>query len=198
MSASQQGSRRRRGLSPDERRTIVLDTATRLFTDHGVHAVGMDRLIAECGLGKMSVYRVFATKDDLVDAYLTRLADQILGYIDVDIATADDPRAALHTILNSIEQDLRRKDFRGCPFGNAAGEYDDPHHPARRIAREYRRSLLDRLDRTGRRIDPHQGPQLARQLAALIDGAYLNAAHLGPDGPASEALALARHLIDSL
>jgi AcrR family transcriptional regulator len=195
MGATGQGSGRARRLPNDERRRIVLDTATRLFTAHGVHAVGMDRLIAASGLGKMSVYRVFATKDELVGAYLDRLAEHILALIDRDIATAEDPRAALHAILDAIEHDLRRSDFRGCPFGNAAAEYDDRNHPARRVARQYRHALLDRLDHTARLIDPDQGHQLARQLAVLIDGAYLSTAHLGPDGPGAEGIALARRLI---
>lgn len=174
----------------------MLDVATRLFTAHGVHAVGMDRLIAETGLAKMSVYRLYATKDALVGAYLSRLAEVILGYIDGDIAAAADPRAALHLVLDGVEIDLRRPDFRGCPFGNAAGEYDDRDHPARQVARSYRQSLLGRLDETARLIDPVEGPRLARRLAALIDGAYLSTAHLGPDGPGAEAIALARDLVD--
>ena len=196
MRPTQQGPRAPR-LSTDERRGIVLETATRLFAAHGVHAVGMDRLIAETGLGKMSVYRVFATKDELVGAYLDRHATNILRLIDRDIDDIDDPRAALHAILDGVELDLRRPDFRGCAFGNAAAEYDDHDHPARRVAREYRRELLDRLDRTARRIDVDGGPRLARQLAVLIDGAYLSTAHLGPDGPSAEGVTLARQLIDA-
>ncbi len=196
MTASRQGSGRAARLSGDERRALVLDAATRLFTSHGVHAVGMDRVIAETGLGKMSVYRVFATKDELIGAYLDRLAEQILTMIDRDIESAEHPRAALHAILDGVEHDLGRSDFRGCPFANAAGEYDDRDHPARRVAREYRAALLDRLDLTARGIDPVRGAVLARQLAVLIDGAYLSTAHLGPDGPGADGIALARALVD--
>ena len=176
----------------------MLDTATRLFTAHGVHAVGMDLLIAETGLAKMSVYRLFPTKDDLVGVYLTRLETEILGLIDDSIDRADSPRAALHAILDGIETDLQRPDFRGCPFGNAASEYGDPTHPARRIASHYRRQLLARLDATARRLHPARGSAVARQLAVLIDGAYLSTAHLGPHGPSADGLTLARQLIDQL
>lgn len=157
----------------------------------------MDSLIAETGLAKMSVYRLYPTKDDLVGAYLTRLAADILTLIDEAIAAAESPRQALHTVLDAIEADLRRPGFRGCPFGNAAAEYDEPAHPAREVARDYRLHLLERLDATARRLDPAAGALLARRLAVLIDGAYLNAANLGPDGPASDGLGLARLLIDT-
>ena len=175
----------------------MLDTATRLFTAYGVHAVGMDRLIAESGLGKMSVYRLFPTKDDLVEAYLTRLAERVLQLIDDDIARAGDPRVALHAVLDAIEKDLSRPDFRGCPFGNAAAEYDDPRHPSRRVARDYRSGLLTRLHDTALQVDPRDGAVLGRRLAVLIDGCYLSAAHLGPAGPAADGLALARTLVDT-
>ena len=196
MVASGQGPSRAPRLTVEERRRIVLDTATRLFTQHGVHAVGMDRLIAETGLSKMSVYRVFATKDELVGAYLDQLRTRIFELIDRDVEDGEDPRLALHAILTSIEADVRRPDFRGCPFGNAAAEYDDLEHPARRIAQEYRQGLLDRLQRLTSELDPDEGRRLARQLAVIIDGAYLSAAHLGAGGPASEGIVLARSLID--
>lgn len=174
----------------------MLDTARRLFIAHGVHAVGMDRLITESGLGKMSVYRLFPTKDELVGAHLRRLAGEILSLIDEAVQQADGPRSALYAILDGIEVDLRRADFRGCPFGNAAAEYDDPAHPARVVAHDYRLALLHRLEQVAARLGREQGRQLAQRLAVIIDGAYLNAAHLGPDGPAAEGLKLGRYLID--
>jgi AcrR family transcriptional regulator len=180
----------------DERRQLVLDAAERLFRSRGVHAVGMDELIAATGLAKMSVYRTFHTKDALVSAYLTRLAEGIVGSIDAEIARANDPRDALTAVLDAIAADLRRPDFRGCPFGNAAGEFGEPDHPVRAAARDYRRQLHARL---GVLVERAGGPEVvADQLAVLIDGAYLNAAHLGPDGPAAAGLGLARRLVADL
>ncbi|MGN6607485.1 MAG: TetR/AcrR family transcriptional regulator [Jatrophihabitans sp.] len=180
----------------DERRALVLDTAERLFRARGVHAVGMDELIAAAGLAKMSVYRLFPTKDALVGAYLTRLADGILALIDADATTAADPRDALVAMLDAIAADLRRPDFRGCPFGNAAAEFEDAAHPARTVARDYRRGLRTRL---GELVARAGGPvTVADQLAVIVDGAYLNAAHLGPDGPAAAGLDLARALVATL
>lgn len=179
-----------------ERETIILDTAARLFYQRGVRAVGMDELIAATGLAKMTVYRLYPTRDALVEAYLERLAIQILDLIDADVARHHDhPRAALHAILDAVESDLRRADFRGCPFANAAAGYDDDH-PARRAAHNYRQALLERLERLAHRL-PGADENLGGRLAALIDGAYLSAAHLGPDGPARQALDLARALVQA-
>jgi AcrR family transcriptional regulator len=187
-------------LTVQERTGRVLDAAQRLFYQRGVHEVGMDELIRETGLGKATVYRLFPTKDLLVAAYLQRLAGEILGEIDRSVAEEPDrPDAALLSIVDAIEADLRRDGFRGCAFNNASIEYDDPAHPARAAARVYRAGLLDRLREQARRLLPADEPaaeQLAGRLAVLIDGAYVSTAHLGPDGPAAAGLALARDLVD--
>jgi AcrR family transcriptional regulator len=174
-----------------------LDTAARLFYARGVHEVGMDELVRETGLGKATVYRLFPTKDALVAAYLHRLAETISAAIDDEKARhAADPAGALLAVIAAIEADLHRPDFRGCPFNNASIEFDDPDHPARTEARSYRRMLLDQLTALARALDPEQGTALASTLAVLVDGAYTNAAHLGPDGPAAIGLAHARQLIE--
>lgn len=183
--------------SRDERESLVLDTAERMFYAAGVHEIGMDALIAETGLGKATVYRLYATKAELVGAYLDRLSARILTMIDADIDTFP-PAAALGRILDAIEADVGRRGFRGCPFNNASSEFADPAHPARAVARRYRKELLSRLTALSIQVtgDDLAGRTLGGQLAALIDGAYTSGAHLGPDGPARDGLALARSLAD--
>jgi AcrR family transcriptional regulator len=174
----------------------VLDTAARLFYARGVHEVGMDELVAATGLGKATVYRLYPSKDELVAAYLQRLAQTILTAIDAEITRhRDDPAAALLAVLDAIDADLHRPGFRGCAFNNASIEYDNPAHPARVQARGYREALRDRLTGLAARIDPAGGAALGAQLAVLVDGAYTSAAHLGADGPAAEGLRLARDLV---
>ncbi|MDT7581078.1 MAG: hypothetical protein QOK35_2342, partial [Pseudonocardiales bacterium] len=170
--------------------------AERLFSGRSSRSVGMDELVRETGLGKATVYRLFPSKDVLVGGYLQRLADEILGLIDRQAGQAPSPVAALHGLLDAVEADVRRPGFRGCAFHNAGSEYDDPAHPARVVAREYRVALLARLSGL---VDRAAGrPELAGQLATLIDGAYTSAAHLGPDGPAAAGTALAHALVDGL
>jgi AcrR family transcriptional regulator len=179
----------------------VLDTAGDLFYARGVHEVGMDELITTTGLSKPTVYRLFPTKNELIGAYLDRLASTILAEIDSDVAASRTPQQVLHRIITAIETDLRRPGFRGCPFNNASIEFNDPNHPARAAAATYRRDLLDRLRTLTISAAPRRAAAMrgvARQLAALIDGAYTSAAHLGPDGPASDALILAHSLINNI
>ncbi|MCD0485094.1 TetR/AcrR family transcriptional regulator; helix-turn-helix transcriptional regulator [Streptacidiphilus sp. ASG 303] len=183
--------------SREERERIVLDSAARLFYARGVHEVGMDELVRDTGLGKATVYRLYPTKDDLVGAYLGRLAGEILALVDAGSGPDADPAAALHRVLDAVEEDLRRPGFRGCPFHNAGVEYGDAAHPARRAARDYRAELRRRLAELSVRVcGGPRGRVLGDRLAVLVDGAYTSAAHLGPDGPAAEGLRLARRLVD--
>jgi AcrR family transcriptional regulator len=81
----------------------------------------MDELIQATRLGKATVYHLYPGKDDLVAAYLARLAGTILGDIDAEITGHDgDPAAALLAILDASEADLRRPGLRGCAFNNAS------------------------------------------------------------------------------
>ena len=171
----------------------MLEVATELFYSRGVHEVGMDELIAVAGLGKATVYRLFATKDDLIRAYLERAAARVLAHVDRDLADhPDDPREALRAVLRGVWTHASRDGFRGCAFSNASAEFDDPRHPARTIARRYRAQLRRRLNVPGEQI----APELGDQLAVLIDGIYANAAHLGPTGPAEAAYQLAQSLVE--
>jgi AcrR family transcriptional regulator len=181
-----------------ERQTIVLDTAERLFAGRSSRSVGMDELVRETGLGKMTVYRLFKSKDDLVGAYLARKAATVLALIDADIQRlAGDPRAALLSVVDTVERDVTRSGFRGCPFTNVSSEYDDPQHPARSAAADYKFELHARLERLADQLLPGRGDDLAAQVHLIIDGMYLSGGLLGPDGPAAHGRQLAEKLIDS-
>jgi AcrR family transcriptional regulator len=180
-----------------ERQQIVLDTAERLFASRSSRSVGMDELVRETGLGKMTVYRLFKSKDDLVGAYLSRKAETVLGYFDAELDRLQgDPRAALLSVVDLVEQDVTRVGFRGCPFTNVSSEYDDPQHPARSAAADYKYELHMRLLTLAGELVPGYAEDLAAQVHLIIDGMYLSGGLLGPDGPASHGRSLAERLID--
>ncbi len=179
-----------------ERESIVLDTAERLFSTRSSRSVGMDELVRETGLGKMTVYRLFKSKDELVGAYLARRAATVLGHIDDVIRIEPDPRAALLAVVGSVEADVTRAGFRGCPFTNVSSEYDDPQHPARSAAADYKFELHARLERLAEQVAPGVGEDLAAQVHLIIDGMYLSGGLLGPDGPAAHGRDLAERLVD--
>ncbi|SFQ01460.1 transcriptional regulator, TetR family [Geodermatophilus dictyosporus] len=180
-----------------EREAIVLDTAERLFAGRSSRSVGMDELVRETGLGKMTVYRLFRSKDELVGAYLARKAATVLATIDAELQRlSHDPRAALLSVVGVVERDVTRAGFRGCPFTNVSSEYDDPQHPARVAAADYKFGLHGRLERLAEQVAPGGGEDLAAQVHLIVDGMYLSGGLLGPDGPAAHGRRLAERLVD--
>ncbi|SDC18626.1 transcriptional regulator, TetR family [Geodermatophilus telluris] len=180
-----------------EREAIVLDTAERLFAGRSSRSVGMDELVRETGLGKMTVYRLFRSKDELVGAYLARKAATVLASIDAELhRLAHDPRAALLSVVDVVERDVTRAGFRGCPFTNVSSEYDDAQHPARVAAADYKFELHGRLERLAELVAPGAGEDLAAQVHLILDGMYLSGGLLGPDGPAAHGRRLAERLVD--
>src|SRR3954454_11527108 len=129
-----------------EARQRILATADRLFYDEGIHAVGIQRIVAEAGVTRVTLYRHFPSKDDLVSAYLARRAaydhDQVDGVV---AAHPDDPRRALSELATALTRDDFAAMRRGCPFINASAEFTGSH-PARLHAAEIRRWVVERLE----------------------------------------------------
>ena len=159
--------------SPARRR--LLDTATRLFYEGGIHAVGIDRIIAEAGVAKATFYNHFPSKDDLVVAYIEE--QDRLGRAAVAALPKQPPRETIAAIMGRISEAVTAGGWRGCPFLNAAAEYPDPASPVRRAidARRvwYHETLRSLLAADG---DPSP-PVTASLLVALSDG-LLESAYL--------------------
>ena len=132
------------GRRPSAARQRLLDAADRLFYAHGVQAVGVDRLLAEARVTRVTFYRHFPAKDDLVEAYLReRAARGRRRVTDILEASPDDPRAALDEIARTFVDDSTIPGLRGCEFVNAAAEYSADSDPARVLAVEQRRWIRD-------------------------------------------------------
>jgi AcrR family transcriptional regulator len=164
-------------------RARLLETATRLFYAEGVHAVGIDRIIAEAGVAKATFYHHFPTKDQLVRAYLEQQS-----HLQRAIAASlpeTTPRERLLAIFDNVGDLGRDPGYRGCPFVNAAAEYPDPTHPVREAIAEHRRWFRSLL-RDLLAADGHPDPgRTADILVALKDGLLVGA---DLDDPAARTL----------
>ncbi|MGA9028356.1 MAG: TetR/AcrR family transcriptional regulator [Steroidobacteraceae bacterium] len=151
----------------------VLAAASRLFYVNGIRAVGMDRIVAESGVAKTSLYRHFDTKDALVAAFLEREDREFWQQWDGVVAAAPaDPKVRLMRILDWIGKRVSREGYRGCPQINVAAEFADPEHPARRIRRRHKAAMVERLKSIVAQIKVSRPGEVAVQLALLIDGAF--------------------------
>jgi AcrR family transcriptional regulator len=158
-------------------RDRILKTADRLFYDEGIHTVGVQRLVEEAAVTRVTFYRHFPSKDDLVAGYLEERADegrrQITGLVE---SHAGDPHGALRDLGRVVTTDTLVAEYRGCPFINAAAEFAEPGHPARTLAAEQRAwvsAVTERLLREAGHPDPVAA---AGHLMMLRTGAVFGAA----------------------
>ncbi|MFF4389161.1 TetR/AcrR family transcriptional regulator [Streptomyces sp. NPDC001552] len=179
-------------LPPRER---LIRAASHLFSYEGVRAIGVERLIAEAGVTKATFYRHFASKDDLVPAYL-RTKEACYRATAEPLAAAHPPAEAIDLIFEAISEHAQERGFRGSPFMNAAAEYPDATHPVRLLVADHRewvrtpfKGLLTDLE--------HDAPQSAAgALPMLYDGA-MAAGCLDAAAAAHETLLSAVRLIRS-
>jgi AcrR family transcriptional regulator len=159
----------------------LLDAAENLFYRGGIRAISVDAVVERAGVNKMSVYRQFSSKDDLVVAYLTRMDARVRERIERSIAKhPDDPAKALVQSITDLVERASNPDYRGCPFVNVACEFADREHPARApVARnkEYLMARLLELSTAAGAADPQH---LADSLALLIEGVYTASQTFGP------------------
>lgn len=160
-------------------RERLLDTADRLFYREGVRAVGIDRVLAEAGAAKASLYSHFGCKDDLVAAHVERrITDaraKIEAYVD-GIPLAD---RALR-FFDWVVEWTKAPDFRGCPLHHIVAELSDPKHPARTVAAEQRAWMYAKFLEWVRAAGVPNPAATAGALVVLFDGAITASEHDGP------------------
>src|ERR1700685_3146817 len=108
----------------------IRETARDLFYRQGIRAVGVDEIVARAGVTKPSLYRSFASKDELAAAYLRDYDVEFWERLEHTIAGhAGAPRAQLHAVFERLARRAVEPDYRGCGLTNAAVEYPEPNHP---------------------------------------------------------------------
>lgn len=180
---------RRRGRGARER---ILGAARQLFREQGINSTGMDQLCAVAQVSKRTAYQHFGSKDELITEYLRRLdADTMpVAFERADLPPRERLLAVFDTPPTSADDATPL-----CPFIAAAVEIADPGHPARGLAREYKKSVAAWLAETAREAGAADPELLGEQLALLLDGASARTRALGADA-APTAAGIAAVLID--
>lgn len=195
-------------LSPRKRQTApaegklaaerIRETARDLFYRQGIRAVGVDEIVARAGVTKPSLYRSFASKDELAAACLRDRSDDYLRRFDAAMTKSpDDPRGGFRLWLEQLSQKATKPDYRGCALTNAAVEYPERKHPARLVAAANKREFRDKLRTAASAMGAREPAMLADGLLLLIEGAYASGQLFGADGPARVLVEAADALIDS-
>lgn len=174
----------------------ILSTASRLFVARGIRAVGVDTIAAESGVTKMTLYKHFGSKDELVAAHLRAQDQQWRARWRAAVAGRRDPVARLLAVFDAYEDSLVEGDYRGCAFLNAAGELPDLDHPARAVVTAHKAGLRKELAALAARAGVDAPRELADELMLLLEGGYVTAAIRHGTGPLRQARKLARRLVD--
>ena len=175
----------------------VSETAKDLFYRHGIRAVGVDEIVNQAGVTKPSLYRTYASKDDLISCCLREHAAEARAGFEAALAKAPgDPRAQLSHAIQAYAN-LASGEFRGCPVSNAAVEFPDPDHPVHLLARELKRESRDHLLSLVRELGVPDPDGLTDGLILLLEGASSAAQAYGCGGPTTALVKSAEALIDS-
>ncbi|WDD96191.1 TetR/AcrR family transcriptional regulator [Burkholderia sp. FERM BP-3421] len=177
----------------------LLRAAEELFYREGVRAVGVEAVVERAGVNKMSLYRRFSSKDELVLAYLERMDACFFERVDASAARhPDDPKAQLIQYFDDLSARALQPDYRGCPFVNVAAEFPELSHPARQFVADNKARLMTRLVTLAHGAGAREPQALADGLALLIEGIYAASQTYRPDAsPIGEAPRVARLLIDA-
>jgi AcrR family transcriptional regulator len=165
---------------PPSRREELIDAAMRVFYRHGFHASGLDRILEEGGISRMTLYNHFKSKDELILAALRRrdeiFRNRLMKFVE---ARTGDPRGRLLAVFDFHEQWFTGKDFCGCMFINACAEFSDPTSAPRLVAAEHKRAIVRYLALLARAAGFTRPEHLADQLNILIEGAIVTAQVVG-------------------
>jgi AcrR family transcriptional regulator len=179
-----------------EKRNALLDTATRLFSQFGFHAVGIDRIILESGVAKMTMYKHFPSKSQLVIDVLSEHRDACAASLAALVGKQREPLDKLRAVFVWHDRRFKAADFHGCLFLNAAAEFHQHDEAVMRVAVERRRDLTDYIaSLIAEMTDKRSATRLAKQCLLLIDGATVAAHVSGRTGAAMEAWDIARDLV---
>jgi AcrR family transcriptional regulator len=161
------------GTPPRER---ILAAAGALFYRHGIRAVGVEAIAEAARTNKMTLYRHFASKDELVAEYLRQSA-QMADSCWARFAQAHpgDPAAQLRAWLEEMAAHVASNDERGCPLVNAAVELPEKGHPARRVIEEHKIAQRVRLVALCGAAGLDEPESLADELYLLLEGARVTA-----------------------
>jgi len=187
----------KRGAGRPSARKRIFDTASELFYRRGIRAVGVETIVAEADTTKMSLYRNFPSKDELVAEWLREHDTRFWEPWEAMASRyPNDPRRQISAAFALLAKHVADPKARGCPMANAAVEITEKDHPARKVIETHKAKLRSRLLQICIRIGVAEPRFLADQLFLLMEGAQVTTQTLGVHGPARNIARSAKMLID--
>jgi AcrR family transcriptional regulator len=180
-------------------RDRIFETACNLFYKHGIREVGVDAIATAAGTNKMSFYRSFASKDELVAEYLDKKSHEFWIWWDRIVAAHEgDPRRQIEALFDAFVTTTCFADSRGCALANASVELAEVEHPGRQVALKQKAEMQRRFRDLAAKSGARKADELGDALMLLMEGGYLTRRTFGNgNGPLQSAAPTARVLIDA-
>ncbi len=179
-------------------RDRILQAASELFYRQGIKATGVDAIAALAGSNKMSLYKHFPSKDDLVIAFLRkRDADFRAWFVAQIDGRAEHPQDKLLAVFDVIGEWLAIPEFRGCAFINAAAEFPLKGNPVHQVSAEFYDQFRVYIGTLAGECGITSPENLALQLSLLVEGAIVSEQMKRHSGAAEQAKQAASVLIQN-
>lgn len=177
----------------------ILQAAQNLFYAHGIRAVSVDAIAAEANTTKVTLYRVFESKDALITECLKDQDRRFWEWWDVTVAAHEgQPRAQIEALFDVLSNRMCTKAaHRGCPITNSAIEIDDPAHPAANVIREHHAEIAERFRELCRKMGARKPDVLGDALTLLVTGVFCARITLEDESHVRSVSEAARALLDS-
>lgn len=180
------------------KRQELIETAIQLFSKHGYHGTGIDRIAEEANVSKKTMYHHFRSKEELILAALRHhdglFRNQFMKQVN---HTSDKPYERLLNIFDVAHAWFAGKEFYGCMFINAIGEYSEPNTSIREICKEFKRAMLGYIEELAEQAGISKAQEVASAISLLLEGSIVTAQVSGDANSADTAKQAAKVIVDS-
>ena len=178
------------------KREHLLAVAQRLFCQLGFHAVSVDAILEEAGVARMTLYKNFGSKEDLVVATLKREDSMFRQWLASAVeARSKQPKDRILGLFRALQDRFVSDGYYGCPFIRASIEYPAPSHPVHRAAQEHKEMIRSYLRGLAAEVEGADTVALSEQLYLLFEGAITASQLRAEPWPAEHARRAAEKLL---
>ena len=180
------------------KRQALIDTALKLFAEHGFHSTGIDWIAEEAKVSKKTMYQHFRSKEELIVAVLRQHDGMFRNHFMKSVQQAsENPREQLLAIFDVAYSWFEQKDFYGCLFINATGEFSNRNPAIQAACLEYKRMIRQFIEQLTRSVGVSDSEKLASELSLLLEGAIVTSQVSGIKDSAKTAKFAAKTLIEA-
>lgn len=158
-------------MTTSRKREKIIETALTLFCRDGFHATGIDRIVQESGVAKMTLYNHFKCKEELILTVLRRKDELWRNWFRQEVeGRSQDPKTRILTIFDCLHESIQETEFNGCLFSLASQEYPEEDNPIRAAAAEHKRLVKVYIVSILESLKVREPAAIACKISIVIEG----------------------------